>query len=231
MYILHNLVWCSYFFSLKTIFLSKSTFTCILNPHTVPSEPLNLRYMNNSAISITVFWDPPAERNGVLQNYTLMYEEFGTERMVFIDIPPGNESDGFVVEPLMEYHMYSVSVAASTDKGFGPYSRPLEVLTDEHGMDYIIEYLDFVYTLCVIKWVYQLVTYLIHVPTMPADHAYRVKHSHAQRREGSLNVIYTFTFQHPMHLKTLQSLSLTPLLFVRCGNIHWTQMVLSDAFH
>ena len=34
--------------------------------------------------------------------------------------------------------MYSVRVAASTDKGFGPYSSPLEVLTDEHGMDYNI---------------------------------------------------------------------------------------------
>ena len=144
-------MWCSSFFSLKSIFLSKSTFICILNPHTVPSEPLNLRYVNISAISIRVFWDPPAERNGVLQNYTLMYEEFGTGRMVFIDIPPDNESEGVVVEPLMEYHMYSVRVAASTDEGFGPYSSPLEVLTDEHGMDYnIIEYLNFVYTLCVI---------------------------------------------------------------------------------
>ena len=141
-------MWCSSFFSLKSIFLSKFTFICILNLHTVPSEPLNLRYVNISAISIRVFWDPPAERNGVLQNYTLMHEEFGTGRMVFINIPPGNESEGVVVEPLMEYHMYSVRVAASTDEGFGPYSSPLEVLTDEHSMDYNI--LNFVYTLCVI---------------------------------------------------------------------------------
>ena len=110
----------------------------MLNPHTVPSEPLNLRYMNISATSIRVFWDPPAERNGVLQNYRLMYEEFGTGLMVFIDIPPGNESEGVVVEPLMEYHMYLMRVAASTDKGFSLYGSPLEVLTDEYGMDYNI---------------------------------------------------------------------------------------------
>ena len=109
---------------------------CILNPHTVPSEPLNLRYINISAISISVLWDPPAERNGVFHDYRLIYEEFGTGLTVVIRIPPGNENDGVIVEPLMEYHMYSVSVAASTDKGFGPYSSPLEVLTDEHGMDY-----------------------------------------------------------------------------------------------
>ena len=109
-----------------------------LNPPVGPSEPLNLTYENVSAISIRVFWDPPAERNGILENYTLMYEEFGTGQVVTVsDIPPGSESEGVVVEPLMEYHMYSVRVAASTDKGFGPYSNPLEVLTDEHGT-YII---------------------------------------------------------------------------------------------
>ena len=64
-----------------------------------------------------------------------MYEEFGTEIVVVIpDIAPGNENGGFIVEPLMEYHMYTVTVAASTDKGFGNYSEPLEVLTDEHGI-------------------------------------------------------------------------------------------------
>ena len=109
----------------------------MLNSHAVPSEPLNLQYMNISAISIRVFWDPPAEGNGVLQNYRLIYKEFGTGQVVEIPIPPGNESDGVVVEPLMEYHMYLVKVAASTDKGFGPNSTQLEVLTDEHGMDYI----------------------------------------------------------------------------------------------
>ena len=40
---------------------------------------------------------------------------------------------GVVLEPLMEYHVYVVTVAASTDKGFGNYSLPLDVLTDEHG--------------------------------------------------------------------------------------------------
>ena len=81
-----------------------------------------------------MLWDPPTNRNGLLENYKLEYEEFGTGLVVVVaDIPPGSEGEGFVVEPLMEYHMYTVRVAASTDKGFGPYSSPLEVVTDEHG--------------------------------------------------------------------------------------------------
>ena len=57
-----------------------------------------------------------------------------TERTVMIpDILPGSESEGLLIEPLMEYHEYVMRVAASTDKGFGDYSEPLNVLTDEHG--------------------------------------------------------------------------------------------------
>lgn len=101
----------------------------------VPSEPLNLRYENVTAASIRVFWEPPAERNGILLNYNLMYIEVATGREVELsDIAPGNESDGYLVGELMEYDVYAVRVAASTDKGFGNYSSSLEVLTDEHGM-------------------------------------------------------------------------------------------------
>lgn len=61
-----------------------------------------------------------------------MYEEFGTRIVVVVeDIPPGSENEGVLVQPLMEYHMYLMKVAASTDRGFGNYSIPLEVLTDE----------------------------------------------------------------------------------------------------
>ena len=41
------------------------------------------------------------------------------------------------IEQLMEYHEYTIVVAASTDKGFGPDSDPLNVLTDEHGIYYL----------------------------------------------------------------------------------------------
>ena len=104
----------------------------------MPSEPVNLRYENVTATSIRLFWDPPLEPNGILQYYRVMYVEAVTGRTVTIpDILPGSENTGLLIEPLMEYHEYVMTVAASTDKGFGNYSDPLDVLTDEHGMWYL----------------------------------------------------------------------------------------------
>ena len=101
---------------------------------TVPSEPVNLTYENVTAASIRLHWDPPTEPNGVLESYKLMYVEAETERVVIVgNITLGMESEGYLVEPLLEYHRYVMMVAASTDKGFGNYSLPLNVLTDEHG--------------------------------------------------------------------------------------------------
>ena len=74
------------------------------------------------------------EPNGALESYKLMYVEAETERVVIVDdIAPEVVSEGYLVEPLLEYHRYVMMVAASTDKGFGNYSLPLNVLTDEHG--------------------------------------------------------------------------------------------------
>lgn len=102
--------------------------------HVVPSEPLNLTYKNVTADSIKVFWSQPAQPNGILLTYRLTYIEAGTEREELIsDITPGREVEGVLVGQLMEYHEYTVYVAASTDKGFGNNSLPLMVLTHEHG--------------------------------------------------------------------------------------------------
>lgn len=109
--------------------------SCTIFVSIVPSEPLNLRYVNVTAASIRVFWDPPAERNGLLVNYVLEYYlEMSTELPdVLNDIQLGMEQEGVLIEQLMEYDRYTVRVAARTDKGRGNFSRPLNVLTDEHG--------------------------------------------------------------------------------------------------
>ena len=106
----------------------------LLSLFAVPSVPLNLSYVNVTASSIRLFWDAPNQPNGILLSYRVTYTEEGTERVVTVDdIDPGRESECLLVEPLMEYHGYEVVVAASTDKGFGNYSLPLNVLTEEHG--------------------------------------------------------------------------------------------------
>ena len=93
-------------------------------------------YENITADSIRVYWDPPAENNGVLESYRLMYTEVITNTTsVITDIEPQNT----LVTPLMEYEIYIVRVAASTDKGFGAYSDPLDVLTAEHGTTFICD--------------------------------------------------------------------------------------------
>ena len=101
----------------------------------MPSEPVNLSYENVTASSITLSWEPPLEPNGVILQYRVTYVEAVTNRTVTIqNLDPailGNTS--LLIEDLMEYHYYEMRVAASTDKGFGNYSAPLTVLTDEHG--------------------------------------------------------------------------------------------------
>ena len=57
-----------------------------------------------------------------------------TSRTITIQsVDPEIRTGGLLIEALMEYHYYEMRVAASTDKGFGNYSAPLTVLTDEHG--------------------------------------------------------------------------------------------------
>ena len=57
-----------------------------------------------------------------------------TNRTITIQsVDPEIRTGGLLIEELMEYHYYEMRVAASTDKGFGNYSAPLTVLTDEHG--------------------------------------------------------------------------------------------------
>ena len=101
----------------------------------MPSEPVNLSYENVTASSITLSWEPPLEPNGVILQYRVTYVEAVTNRTVTIqNLDPailGNTS--LLIEDLMEYHYYEMRVAARTDKGFGNYSAPLTVLTDEHG--------------------------------------------------------------------------------------------------
>ena len=113
-------------------------YTCIFSSLflLVPSEPRNLSYVNVSASSIRVSWDPPLEKNGIILSYTLEYTELLTNTTTYIDILPGSEQERVhvLIEQLMEYDEYTVRVAASTDKGPGSFSRTLNVLTAEHGM-------------------------------------------------------------------------------------------------
>ena len=80
--------------------------------------------------SFTVTWLPPANPNGIIDNYTLEYTDntmgmtttetgITTERQALVDLRP--------------FRLYQVTVYALTDKGPGPGSVPLDVTTLEDG--------------------------------------------------------------------------------------------------
>ena len=80
--------------------------------------------------SFTVTWLPPANPNGIIDNYTLQYTDNTTGMMT---IEMGIMTESQVLESLSPFRRYQVVVSALTDKGPGPQSVPLDVTTLEDG--------------------------------------------------------------------------------------------------
>ena len=80
--------------------------------------------------SFTVTWLPPANPNGIVDNYTLEYTDI-TARMTTTETGITTERQALV--GLRPFWLYRVVVYALTDKGPGPGSVPLDVTTLEDG--------------------------------------------------------------------------------------------------
>ena len=89
-----------------------------------------MAYRNLTATSIEVTWSPPANPNGIIERYSLVYTESISNTSTTVDIPRNQEA--YNITDLMEYERYVVQVFAVTDQGRGPSSTPLDVLTDQH---------------------------------------------------------------------------------------------------
>ena len=89
-----------------------------------------MAYRNLTATSIEVSWLPPANRNGIIERYYLVYTESVSNTNTTADIP-GNQQ-AYNITNLLEYERYVVRVFAVTDRGRGPSSMPLDVLTDQY---------------------------------------------------------------------------------------------------
>jgi len=89
-------------------------------------------YQNLTATSIHVFWSPPAEPNGIIDNYTVEYMELPTGENFTKEGIRATMAD---LTGLMEYERYIVVVYAFTDKGRGEGSDQLMVRTLEHFPD------------------------------------------------------------------------------------------------
>ncbi|XP_078584040.1 phosphatidylinositol phosphatase PTPRQ-like isoform X2 [Branchiostoma floridae x Branchiostoma japonicum] len=91
----------------------------------VPSAPRNLAVREINPRSITLKWDSPAEPNGIILGYTIMYTMEGAS-----DAQEVSTSNTTVqITGLRAYTTYSFQVAARTVEGQGAKSGPLEETT------------------------------------------------------------------------------------------------------
>ncbi|XP_042564818.1 receptor-type tyrosine-protein phosphatase S isoform X2 [Clupea harengus] len=129
-----------YLFSLAAI--SKSgigAFTSEISQKTSQAKPSappqDVKCSGASSTSLLVSWLPPSaeSQNGELTGYVVSHQvegaEVGAGELRVPDAPPSAQQ--LVLQGLEKWTQYSVSVAASTSKGRGPYSDPLVCRTDE----------------------------------------------------------------------------------------------------
>ena len=93
-----------------------------------------MRGHNRSATSIFVSWDqvPADKQNGIITSYTIYYQSLTENDSGNVQVtgnPPAREGE---ITGLKEYVEYNITVLASTVKGDGPRSTPVEVVrTDQ----------------------------------------------------------------------------------------------------
>ena len=97
------------------------------------AAPVNVTGHKSSSSSIFVQWNkvPAADQNGVILTYTITYQSLTTKHngSVTVNYPELQKN----VTRLQDYTNYSIRVYASTEKGNGPASDPIVVITYQEG--------------------------------------------------------------------------------------------------
>ena len=101
------------------------------------SAPGNVTASALNSTSIMVRWEvlPPADRNGIITVYEVMYqpmETFGDAIGTEMRNVSGLETS-VVLDGLEEFVNYTISVQAYTSVGPGPESEPVTARTNEDG--------------------------------------------------------------------------------------------------
>ena len=95
------------------------------------AAPANVIGQNSSSTTISVTWDdvPAADQNGIILTYTITYDSLTENHHgnVTVNYPDHQRN----LTGLREYVNYSITVFASTVKGYGPPSDPIIVITDQ----------------------------------------------------------------------------------------------------
>lgn len=106
----------------------------IILPSAPSSAPRNFFCRQGSEQAIETTWDPPEEStwNGDLLGYVLRYkvanlpdETLQTERVV------GFDKRSYIIQYLVYYKQYAISIAAYNEQGIGVFSNPFYVWTRE----------------------------------------------------------------------------------------------------
>ena len=93
-----------------------------------------MRGHNRSSTSIFVSWDkvPADKRNGIITSYTIYYQSLTENDNGSVQVTGNPLAQGRLITELKEYVEYNITVLASTVKGDGPRSTPVEVVrTDQ----------------------------------------------------------------------------------------------------
>uniref|UniRef100_A0A4W2ETQ7 Phosphatidylinositol phosphatase PTPRQ n=1 Tax=Bos indicus x Bos taurus TaxID=30522 RepID=A0A4W2ETQ7_BOBOX len=109
-----------------------SSVLSVRTSETVPdSAPENITYRNISSGEIELSFFPPSSPNGIIQKYTiyLMKSNGNEERTINTTSLVQN------IKGLKKYTQYTIEVSASTLKGEGIRSAPINVLTEEDAPD------------------------------------------------------------------------------------------------
>ena len=103
---------------------------CYLNYSAPTRPPEDVLLTQVTSVSINVSWEAPPACciHGVLSNYCISVSQNGAIIMLLTSM-----TKTLVISGLTPYTNYTISVAAHTIAGPGPYSEPLLVQTNEAG--------------------------------------------------------------------------------------------------
>ncbi len=101
----------------------------------MPEAPVNVMAVEVNSTSVRVTWNPPSVTNGLLVSYTVYYSivnlmnsNVGPEPSVSVDTT--QEPLSVMLNGLVEFTVYRVTVSASTGAGEGDSSPGVTVTTD-----------------------------------------------------------------------------------------------------
>ncbi|XP_035684441.1 tenascin-X-like [Branchiostoma floridae] len=95
----------------------------------VPDAPRDFQAEAVDATSIQVSWEPPANTNGELQGYKILYRQAGTEAISIAEVAPAAQYH--LLTELQPFTVYLLALVAFTEGGEGETSSEVTVQTDE----------------------------------------------------------------------------------------------------